>query len=277
MNKRFVLSILPICAAALLSAQPIWQIDFKNLTDDVKKTIQLKGVSEITPEGLVTTSDTAKPHSVTIVSTTLQEVPNGFDGKILRASWTFIPQKIGGWGNDFRIGSAMVVELTGVHPTLNAKHVAKSTVEAGKPCTMTCDFSQHLVTSWTIDGKEQLASPVPAWNAGGGKPSINLADFSDTNSKTTWLAISLETIQYADIETLRLAAGEEYPPIEKDKRTDFLLGHASPMQKIFREAQLYAGDFRRNILLRAVNGQKIRFTFVIPDTDIDAIAFHKLR
>ena len=56
MNKRFVLSILPICAAAILSAQPIWQIDFKNLTDDVKKTIQLKGVSEITPEGLVTES-----------------------------------------------------------------------------------------------------------------------------------------------------------------------------------------------------------------------------
>ncbi|MBQ9446976.1 MAG: DUF4091 domain-containing protein [Victivallales bacterium] len=263
MNKRFVLSILPICAAAILSAQPIWQIDFKNLTDDVKKAIQLKGVSEITQEGLVTTSDTAKPHSVAVIPAPITEIPNGFDGKMLRVKWSFIPQKIGGWGNDFRIGSSMVVELTGVHPTLNAKRLAKSAVEAGKPCVMTCDFTQYVITSWTIDGKEQLPAPVPAWNVGGGKLTINLSDFNDTNSKTTWLGISFETIQYKNVEKLRLAAGDAYPPIEKDKKADFLLGHASPMQKIFREAQLYVGDFSRNIRIAAAGREHESFQLVV--------------
>ena len=213
MTKRLTFTILLICAA-ILSAQPIWQIDFKNLTDDVKKDIKLNGVSEITPDGLVTTSVAGKPHSVAVIPAPIPDIPNGFDGKMLRASWTFIPQKIGGWGNDFHIGLSMVVELTGRHPTLNAKVPAKSAVEEGKPCVMTCDFTQYLVTSWTIDGEEQLKNPVPSWFQGSFKPDIHLADFNDTNSKTTWLGISLETIQYGNVEKLRHAAGDAYPPIE---------------------------------------------------------------
>ena len=263
MNKRLAITVLLICAAAILSAQPFWQIDFKNLSDDAKKGFQLKGSCAITAEGFITDTVTGKDHAIATIPTPLQEIPDGLDGKLLRVSWTFIPQKIGGWGNDFRINPNMVVELTGTHPTLNAKHRAKDVVEEGKPCTMTCDFSQYLVTSWTIDGKEQLAEPVPAWNLGGGKPTLHLSDYCDTFSKTTWLGISLENIQYANVVKLRLAAGESYPPIEKDKKLDFLLGHASPMQKIFREAQLYNGDFSRNVHIAAAGRERESFQLVV--------------
>ena len=64
MNKRLAITVLLICSTVFLSARPVWQIDFRNLTDDVKNGIQLKGPCEITPEGIVTTSDTAKAHAV---------------------------------------------------------------------------------------------------------------------------------------------------------------------------------------------------------------------
>ena len=37
MNKRFAITVLLLCTIALLPAQPFWQIDFKNLSNDVKK------------------------------------------------------------------------------------------------------------------------------------------------------------------------------------------------------------------------------------------------
>ena len=40
MNKHLAITVLLICAAAILPAQPFWQIDFKNLSDDVKKGFQ---------------------------------------------------------------------------------------------------------------------------------------------------------------------------------------------------------------------------------------------
>ena len=109
MNKRLTITVLFLCTIALLSAQPFWQIDFKNLSDDVKKGFQLKGSCAITAEGFVTDTVTGKDHAIATIPTPLKEIPDGLDGKLLRVSWTFIPQKIGGWGNDFRINPNMVV------------------------------------------------------------------------------------------------------------------------------------------------------------------------
>ncbi len=258
-----LLTFLWFAIALSAVGQPLWQLDFKAVDEEVKAKWRISGSCEFTEEGLVTTSVKDGKHSIVAIPVSLDKLPNGFDGKILRVTWTFNPLKIGGWGSDFRVNSAMVVEMTGRRPTLNANRPAKMTLEEGQPCTMTCDFSQHLITSWTINGTEQLDKPIPIWEHGEGQPHINIADYTDTNSQTLWMSASFELIPYDNVEELCLAAGDAYPPVEKDKRTDFLLGQASPMVKVFREAQLYEGTFNRNVHISAAGRERESFQLVV--------------
>ncbi len=265
MNKHYFIIYLA-CAASLLFAEPFYKIDFKNLTQAEQDTLKLAGKSESTPEGIMTTS-VRNADSIVKLADPIKEIPDGFDGKILRVTWSFIPLKIGGWGNEFCIGSTMIVELTGTKPTLNGRHSANLHVEEGQPCTMSCDFSRYLVTSWTINGQEQLKAPVPAWKKYPGQHPFSFADFYNTDSKTLWLNMSCEYVQYPYVHTLQCAAGDDFPVPKLDGRCDFLLAQASPMEKIFRDAQQFTGSFSRNVHIAAAGRERESFQLAVMPLD----------
>ncbi len=259
--KKF--ATLLLLATFCLCAQQLFHIDFTKLTPEQKASLKLIGDSELLPEGARTTSNTKENHSIITITQPVNEIPDGFDGNMLRATWTFVPTKFGGWGNDFRIASAMVMEMTGTIPTLNAKYSSKKSLTPGKAYTMTCDFTKYIITSWTIDGVEQLEKPQKVWMNGGGKPNPALADFNDTNSETIWKSVALELVKHKNPKLLIQAGHEDYPPLKMDAKLDFLIGQANPMVKVFREAQDYQGTFSRQIKIAAAGRERESFQLVV--------------
>ena len=190
-------------------------------------------------------------------------IPAGSDGYLLRLEWTLMPVRIGGWGQDLRVVSGpCVVEFTGERPTLNAQRPARDLVKAGEKAELSCDFNRHQVFSWKINGKEQLEAPVPAWKQGADTVSVAFADFKDTKSETRWLRARLSKVVPEDTLPLHLSGWEELPPIEAGAPSAFLLGVASPMDKVFREAADYRGRFEKHARIAAAGREQESFQIV---------------
>jgi hypothetical protein len=186
------------------------------------------------------------------------------EGTLLRVEWTFVPTKIGGWGSDLRaLNGPFVVEVTGTKPTLNAKYGAKTAIAEGKPCTMVCEVTRRLVVSWKINGVEQLSNAVPAWHLGATKLTLGLHDFRDTKSETLWKSITVSEIRPDDPLLLKVAAWEDQTDIEPDHPSPFLIGQASPMVKVFREAADFSGTFARSVELAAAGRERESFQLVV--------------
>lgn len=191
-------------------------------------------------------------------------LPSGDDGYLLRVEWSLIPVRIGGWGQDARIESGpFVVEFTGTRPTLNARHSARDTVEAGREVTLSCDFNLHQVFSWRIGGKEQLDRPVPAWMTAATMAHVGLYDWIESNSESRWLWVRVSRVIPDDTLPLRLSAWDAPADLKPDEPTPFLLGQASPMDKVFREAGDFRGSYAPHVSLAAAGHEYESFQLVV--------------
>jgi hypothetical protein len=255
---------LPLLALGLLAAEPqmLVQVDFRQKAD--RAAWEVKGDAAFEAGGFHTRSvPDAKDHA-SGVRKDICPLPTGMEGTLLRVAWTFVPTKIGGWGSDIRaLNGPFVVEVTGTKPTLNARYPAKTAIAEGKPCTMTCDVTRNLVVSWTINGVEQLREAVPAWHLGATKLTLGLYDFRDTKSETVWQKITVSEVRPADPLLLKVAAWDDQTDIEPDQPSPFLLGQASPMTKVFREAADFSGTFSRRVELGAAGRERESFQLVV--------------
>ncbi len=262
--RRVFLVFAAFIAISSTYAQTLYELDLGTVSDEQKKAWKLEGKVTFTPEGLVTdTSEDQTAHAMAHSPTAYDTFLDGYDGNIFRITWTFVPNVIGGWGNDFHVPGGLVVEICNKKPILNAKIPAKTNLVPGETCTMSCDFSKHLITSWKINGKEQLDKPTPTWRKGTQNITVRFADFKETKSKTTWKKVVLEQIKYDNIDQLKFAGWSDFPTHASGEKMDFLLAQASPMDKIFREAQLFAGTFDRRISIAAAGRERESFQLVV--------------
>jgi len=190
-------------------------------------------------------------------------IPPASDGYFIRVEWSLVPVKIGGWGQDIRAdGGPFVVEFTGTRPTLNAKVPARDTVTKGQEVRLSCDFGRNAVFSWTIDGKEQLDGPVPAWS-GGSQVKLSLQEFKDTNSESRWLWVRISKVTPDDPLPLRLSEWDDLSGVRPDEPSPFLVGHASPMDKVFREAGDFGGRLTGPARVSAAGRERESFQLVV--------------
>jgi hypothetical protein len=260
---KYLLTI-PLLALGVFAAEPkvLFEADFTKKAD--REGWELRGDAVYEAGGLRTKSVIDAKDHATAVKGDLCELPTGMDGSLLRVEWTFVPVKIGGWGNDLRaMHGPFVVELTGAKPTLNAKHKARTAVAAGQPCTMACEFTRNLVVSWTINGVEQLSESQPAWRRGATKLRLGVNDFKDTKSETLWQRIKVSSVRPADPLVLRVAAWQDLADIKPDQPSPFLLAQAGPMDKVFREAADFSGTFSRHVKLAAAGRERESFQLVV--------------
>lgn len=189
-------------------------------------------------------------------------IPHGLDGYLLRLEWSLIPVRLGGWGQDAHVADAWVVEFTGERPTLNAQHAARDVVKAGEPVTLSCDFNVHRVFSWRINGNEQLAGPVPAWHSGATQAKVGLCDFKESQSETRWLWVRLSKVTPDDVLPVRVTGWDALPAYSPDQPAPYLVGFASAMEKVFREAADYRGSFNQAARLAAAGRERESFQLV---------------
>lgn len=241
----------------------VWEqrFDVEALPPDTWK---LEGRVEHDGGALHTVSDPAGP--VTHGANTLREfdIPSARDGYLLRMEWSLIPIKIGGWGQDCSVRSGtVVVEFTGSRPTLNAKVPSRDTVNENEEVTLSLDFNRHQVFAWTINGKPQIDTPVPAWHAGLARGAVGFADFQESKSETRWLWVRLSKVIPDDPLPMELSGWDELPSIESGKPAPFLVGQASPMDKVFREAADLRGTFEPVVRIAAAGRERESFQLVV--------------
>lgn len=224
---------------------------------------KLEGTAAIKDGALFTCSDLNGPVVHGAVNNTEHAIPAASDGYLLRMEWALVPLKIGGWGQDANIGGPFVVEFTGAHPTLNAKYGARDAIEPGKESVLSCDFNRHMVFDWRINGKPQLDAPVPAWHPGYAAGKVSLADFKDTNSETRWLWVRLSKVVPDDPLPLQLSGWGELPDVQPGTPSAFLVGQASPMDKVFREAGDFRGSFEPYVRIAAAGRESESFQLVV--------------
>jgi len=261
LDKLIIVFILLLCLCATASAEQVKLLWEQRFDKGAIPEWKLVGETKWLSNALHTESD---PKGVNSAASLVTDItyPRAADGCVLRAEWSLNPVRIGGWGQDFRLdGGPMVVEFTGKNPTLNARHASIDSVTEGKPVTISCDFNRYMVFSWKIDGKEQLKTPVPAWYAGGEKLSISMNDFNDTKSSTDWNWIRISRVT-PDDATQILFSGWDEEGITPGIRSSMLVGIASPMDKVFREAAEYKGRFGGVVKIAAAGRERESFQIV---------------
>jgi len=255
------LTSLAIPALGAPKTELLWEqrFDVPSLPADAW---ELKGTARLADGALHTLSDPAKDHSTAAMKRP-EALPGGNDGYLLRVEWALVPVRIGGWGQDAHIqGGPFVVEFTGRRPTLNAKHPARDTVQEGQTVTLSCDFNRHTVFSWQINGKEQLDAPVAAWHGGLVEGRVGLADWKDSKSESRWLWVRLSKVIPEDLLPLKVGAWKDSFEVEPNQPSPFLIGVASPMEKVFREAADYHGKFGRQVHIAAAGRERESFQLV---------------
>ena len=262
---RFLL-ISMVCVSAVAAAEKVevvWEQRF-DAPDFPKDAWRFEGTAKIEDGALHTKSDPNGPVVHGVQSSVTHVIPRGCDGYLLRIEWALVPLKIGGWGQDCSIGGGpCVVEFTGTRPTLNAKYPARDTVEENKEAVLSCDFNQHRVFAWTINGKPQLDAPVPAWHPDCPSGKVALADFKDTASETRWLWVRLSKVTPDDPLPMALSGWDALSEPGPDKPTPFLVGAATAMDKVFREAGDYRGRFDSHVLIAAAGRERESFQLVV--------------
>jgi hypothetical protein len=257
-----VLSCLVAFVSYAEKAEVIWECRFDNL-DVAKETFSVEGCTEFTEGTLHTKSDPNGPTLDGAVTKNDFAIPKGVDGYYLRLEWALVPVKIGGWGQDCNIGGPFVVEFTGARPTLNAKYPARDLVEENREVVMSCDFNNRQVFGWTINGKQQLDAPVPAWRSDYSEAKIAIADFKDTNSETRWLWMRLSKIVPDDKLQVLLSGWDEIGAPRADEHAPFLLGQTNAMDKVFREAADYRGSLNPIAKIFAAGRERESFQLVV--------------
>lgn len=225
---------------------------------------ELSGTARMEDGALYTCSDPEGTSSA--VSQTQLAIPAASDGYLLRMEWSLVPVRIGGWGQDANTGGPFVVEFTGKRPTLNAAHRAKTTVAPGASVILSCDFNQHQVFDWRINGVAQLDQPVPAWRPNRASAPLSFSDFKDTNSETRWLWVRVSKIIPDDPTAMLVSGWERYPEVKPNERLPFLVGVASPMDKVFREARDFTGRLNSTVQLAAAGRESESFQLVVIPT-----------
>jgi hypothetical protein len=228
---------------------------------------KIEGGAALKDGALWSKSDPKAPVFIGVRGLRQTPIPAPEDGCLLRVEWTLTPVKLGGWGQDCNIENGpFVVEFTGARPTLNARYPSKDAVKEGQPNTLTCDFNRSVITSWTINGKQQLDAPVPAWRTGAEIAKVNLCDYNDTHSETRWLSVKVSRVTPDDTLPLRIGGWDDLNAPQKDQPVAFLTGQAGSMDKVFREASDFRGSLDPHVHIAAAGRERESFQLVVLPT-----------
>ncbi len=238
----------------------LWEMSFDQPVDS---RVVLHGEAQFREGALATVSRAeGKDHDCAAIDTGAP-LPEGAEPTLFRLEWTLTPVRIGGWGSGFSIpGGPVVVEITGPHPTLNAKHAAKSTLKEGEKAVISCEFNRFAVFSWRINGEEQLDAPVPAWQSGAGSIQLSLCDYKESKSETRWHGVRLERVLPADPLPALLSAWDYLDKPANNNAAPFLVGVAGPMTKVFREAADFSGRLNGPVRIAAAGRERESFQLV---------------
>lgn len=191
-------------------------------------------------------------------------LPRAAAGYWLRAEWALVPLGIG------RMGQAVSIEEGPFFVTigrrgarLNRTHHADYPVVEGRELVISCDFNRDTVFSWKIDGEEQLQQPVPAWRDQASAAQLFFGDFREGNGETRWLWARLSRVYPDDALALRLSVWDDPRGVQADEPSAFLVGQASPMEKVFREAADFGGRCDPHIRIAAAGRERESFQLTV--------------
>ncbi len=260
------LGVLAACAATQEQAELFFEETFDEIDAALWET---QGEVRLSGDGSLLTESVPDGEHQGLKGLREHAMPALDEDAYVRVEWTLTPMKLGGWGSDLRIngvnsGNPFVVEFTGTRPTLNAGIGSKTAVTEGQPTTMTIDFTRSAVLRWTIDGEEQLAGMAPAWQGVCGDAfTIGLNDFTDTKSATRWDSIRLYKVTPEDPTLLRVTQHDARVANEVQEGLPYILGVATAMDKVFRQAADFGGRFSREVEISAAGRERESFQVVL--------------
>lgn len=211
-----------------------------------------------------------------------EAIPGADAGHVLRLEWEFIPVRTGRGGQEIRVddgpvhpeapGRLFTFRLDGDRPLLYRQwythharhpHPARDTVAAGRPVRFACDFNRHTIFSWTIDGQEQLSAPLPLQRTIARHVRLLLGDARAAGTETRWLSMRLSRVFPNDPLPARVSGWRVIGEPEPDQPSAFMVGHATAMEKVFREAAAFRGSFGRQVSIAAAGRERESFQLVL--------------
>jgi len=264
---RAVISILLLTSAVNLAwaerSEMVWeqQFDVGRLSEDAWR---LEGDAVLRDGALWTRSVLEGPVSSYARGLREARIPGPRDPYMLRVEWALVPLQGGDRGQSVHVAEGLfVVEFTEKGPVLNREHAARDAVRAGEVGIVSCDFNDRYVFDWRINGRPQLGGPVPAWQTGAATARIDLGDRRGGGSETKWLWVRLSRVYPEDTLALRLSGWDDLPQVTPDQPSSYLIGQASPMEKVFREAAAFKGSFGSHVQLAAAGRERESFQLVV--------------
>jgi hypothetical protein len=258
-----LLVLVALTAAQAERVEVVWEQRF-DVTELPAGKWEIQGTAALREGALVTRTD-PKAEISGVVSQQAEPIPTAEAGYWLRLEWAVTPVKMGAYGQAAAIVDGPCVVVFGEGKAgLNLGYPGKTAVKVGEQATVSCDFVQDAVLSWKVNGEEQLSGPVPAWKLGATQAKVALGEpggGGEAESRYAWVRLSRV---YSDAPSrLQFSRWEDPKRVESGQAAAFLVGQASAMDKVFREAGDFGGSFDPHVRIAAAGRERESFQLVV--------------
>jgi len=242
----------------------VWEYRFDA---PAKPVWELRGDVDLKEDGLQTRGSPEEEISAAI-SRREEPIPTAADGYWLRMEYAVTPVKLSSMGQAVGIWQGPIMVAFGLEDgnpvaTLNWGTRVETAIAEGRQVTVSCDFTREAVLSWKINGEEQLDDSVPAGTGGAATARVMLGDLRWGESVSRWHWARLSRVHPDDDLRLRLTKWEDLRGVESGQAAGFLVGQASPMVKVFREAADFSGSFDPHVYIAAAGRERESFQLVV--------------
>jgi len=266
MRVSMLLFVLLVTAAAASAerVEPIWEYRFDAPAQPLW---EIRGAVEF-KDGVAETRSSPEDEFNGVISGREEPIPAADDGYWLRMEYAVTPVKIGAMGQAGGIWEGPAVVLFGLvdgKPAagLNLGVVAKSPIAEGQQFTISCDFNRDGVSSWKINGEEQLDNSVSPWKGGATTAKVMLGDLRQGAAVSRWHWVRLSRVYPDDPLVLRLGKWDDLRVVESGQPAAFMVGQANAMVKVFREAADFSGSFDPHVRIAAAGRERESFQLVV--------------
>jgi hypothetical protein len=243
----------------------VWEYRFDAPAEQVW---ELRGDAKLA-EGVLETRGNRNERISAAFSEQEEPIPTADNGYWLRLEYAVTPVKLSSMGQTAGIWQGPITVAFGLQDgdpvaTLNRGTRVGTAIAEGRQVTVSCDFTREAVLSWRINGEEQLGDIVPAGYGEATTARVMLADMRwGGESVSHWHWARLSRVYPDDDLRLRLTRWEDLREVESGQAAAFMVGQASPMLKVFREAADFSGSFDPHVSIAAAGRERESFQLVV--------------